>query len=71
VDHRFEGVLELLAQSIGLEDVDNAHEEQKAFAFVISRWDPARTEILKDLIIYRTTYRGFMCTYIHLWLQKR
>jgi hypothetical protein len=44
VDHRFECVLELLAQSIGLEDVDNAHEEQKAFAFVISRWDPARTE---------------------------
>ncbi len=70
MDHCFECVLELLAQSIGLEDVDNAHEEQKAFAFVISCWDPARTEISKDSIIYRATYRGYICTYIHVWLQN-
>ena len=44
MDHSFECVLELLAQPVGLEDVDYAHEQQEAFTLVVARRNPTRTE---------------------------
>ena len=44
MDHSFECVLELLAQPVGLEDVDYAHEQQEAFTPVVARRNPTRTE---------------------------
>ena len=44
MDHSFECVLELLAQPVGLEDVDYAHKQQEAFTLVVARRNPTRTE---------------------------
>ena len=42
MDHSLEGVLELLAEAVGLEDVDDTHKEQEPLAFMVARWDTAR-----------------------------
>ena len=44
MDHGFEGVLEFLAEAVGLEDVNDSHEEQQTFTLVISCGNTARPE---------------------------
>ena len=53
MDHGFEGVLELLDESVGLEDVDDAHEEQEALPLVVPGRDATRRHATGD--VHRVT----------------
>ena len=55
MDHGFEGVLELLDESVGLEDVDDADEEQEALPLVVPGRDATRRHATGD--VHRVTSR--------------
>ena len=55
MDHGFEGVLELLDESVGLKNVDDADEEQQALPLVVPGRDATRRHSTRD--VHRVTGR--------------